>query len=62
MHIGVGSTASTSIASFSDSAHASVDPNRETAETVITTAIRIRIMAHKKLRSLRQREAISAHL
>merc|ERR1719159_1114072 len=70
MHIGVGSTASTSIASFfdtatrcfSDSAHASVDPNKETAEAVRATAIRIRTMAHKKLRSLRQRLAIRAHL
>merc|ERR1719463_954732 len=51
IHIGVGSTASTSIASFfdtatrcfSDSAHASVEPRREKAETVITAAKQNRI-------------------
>merc|ERR1719390_554627 len=53
MHIGVGSTASTSIASFfdtatrcfSDSAHASVDPAMERADTPSITANSTRCIA-----------------
>merc|ERR1719321_2525613 len=53
MHIGVGSTASTSSASFfatatrcfSDSAHASVDPASENADTLSITANTTRCVA-----------------